>query len=212
MLRREGGKWHQSAPWSLEQGVPACCSQGSPPRRVNNFPSFILGNFFRSQFSKSVSKLFACLEQHSTPWALSQPSLLTFKIPSLTGLMWPGSVLVFQERVSLPWNLHCFNLEKQSCQGRGVDGFGVKKDSVHVSCPQQASQHLFWGVREWNGTHQLFCPWRSNATFQRCSPKRVKSLHVILRLCHMPCACLPAFSSGVKQYPQISIPGKPMDL
>lgn len=132
-MRGEGRKWYQPAPVSLERRVLDGCSQGNPPRRVNNFPTCILGIFQITVFTLSVTKLFACLEQHSIPWALSQPSLLSFKIPPFHDLVWLGSVLVFWERVSPPWKLCSFNLGKQLCQSAGVVEIGAKKPIQPVS-------------------------------------------------------------------------------
>lgn len=82
MLKDGGKKWCQPAPLSLERGLCACCSQGNTSRRVNNFLLCIPSVSQIAVFSLSISRLLACLEQHSALWVISHPSLVTFETPN----------------------------------------------------------------------------------------------------------------------------------
>jgi len=41
----------------------------------------------------TVSGLLACQERRSTLWALSQPTLLTFKTPNFRDVVWVGACI-----------------------------------------------------------------------------------------------------------------------
>lgn len=75
----------------LERVLGAWCSQRSTPRRVSDFPLYLSGVFQIAVFTLLVCSLLACLGQHSALWSLSQPNLLTFKIPNFKEVLWRGA-------------------------------------------------------------------------------------------------------------------------
>lgn len=58
------------------------------------FPQVSQAFFQIAHLTLSVSWLLACLEQPRVSWALSQPCLFIFKIPTYRGLVWQGLMLV----------------------------------------------------------------------------------------------------------------------
>ena len=96
----------------LERGLCACCCERSILRRVNNLSPCIPGTFQITLLMLS-SKFLACLEQCSDLWALSQPCLLTFKIPNFRDVAVAQRLHWSSEgSVSLCWDGCRFNSER----------------------------------------------------------------------------------------------------
>ena len=115
------------------EGPPCFLLSGKHSQKSQQFPLLHLRHFSDHCFH-ALSRLLACQEQRGALRALSQPSLLNFKTPNFSDLVWQASALVFWGRVSPRWDCCRFDQKGRLCRSTGA--WDLEQSRLNSQCPR----------------------------------------------------------------------------
>lgn len=176
-----------------------------------------MSQIFLDRLFHTVSGLFACLEQWSTPWVPLHPILLIFKIPEFkgpdvvgtcSGPLGKGSLCTITDADLTTKDIYTRE------QGNGIWNKQAKQPVSGLPVPGVSTLLLRDGSGKWHPQVPL-SPENQCHISQMCSKRYKQSLSVPFRWFSDHTVC-PGFIClslpEVGQYPKVSIPVKPGDL